>query len=58
MRRKTNQAKTVPLEVTYTEGYQKRFTTLILKIYEKRIKENRLETEKEMKETGWGELNA
>lgn len=40
MRRKT-MPKTVPLEVTYTEGYQKRFTELILRIYEKKMRENK-----------------
>ena len=54
MRRKT-MPKTVPLEVTFTEGYQERFTKLILKIYEKRMKENRMEdfkTARKLEETG------
>jgi len=53
LRRKTNEAKTVPLEVTYTEGYQERFTKLVLKIYEKRRRENRIgafETAKKLEE--------
>ncbi len=30
----------VPVEIEFTDGYQKRFTEAILKIYEKRRKEN------------------
>lgn len=33
--------KTVPIQVELTEGYQERFTRAILKIYEKRIKEEK-----------------
>lgn len=33
--------KKVPIEVEFTEGYQERFTKAILKIYEKRLKEEK-----------------
>ena len=29
----------IPIEVEFTDGYQKRFTNAILKIYEKRIRQ-------------------
>ena len=33
--------KKIKVEVTYTDGYEKRFTEGILKIYEKREREKR-----------------
>lgn len=36
---KTKDKPTVPVKVTFTEGYEKRFTEAILKIYAKRMKE-------------------
>ncbi len=49
-KRRKQKTKTVPVEVTYTEGYEKRFTETILRIYEKRKREGRLETEQQQEE--------
>lgn len=39
--RKTTEKPKIPVEVEYTEGYEKRFTEAILKIYAKRLKESK-----------------
>lgn len=50
MKRKTEKAK-IPVEVEYTEGYQERFTSAILKIYAKR----RAESEAELSDSTYKE---
>lgn len=34
---KKNEREKIPIEIELTDGYQKRFTSEILKIYEKRL---------------------
>lgn len=49
MSKKTEGAK-IPVEVEFTDGYQERFTTAIMQIYEKRIRqEGQLKKEKDSK---------
>ena len=35
--------KSIPIEVTYTEGYEQRFTEAILRIYEGRLRSGKLD---------------
>lgn len=37
--KKTTNATKVSIEIEFTDGYQERFTNAILKIYEKRIRQ-------------------
>lgn len=49
MGKKTEGAK-IPVKVEFTDGYQERFTTAIMKIYEKRIRqEEKIRDEKDNK---------
>ncbi len=40
MKKNTNTTK-IPIEIKFTEGYQERFTNAILKIYEKRARQEK-----------------
>ena len=44
------EARTIPVEVEFTDGYQTRFTEAILKIYSNRMQRAAEETEDEQKE--------
>lgn len=45
----SREPKKIPVEVEFTEGYQKRFTYAILKIYSNRIRKD-IEQKKEEQE--------
>lgn len=45
--RKVKEKRKIRVEVEFTEGYQERFTREILKIYEKRLKKESEEIDRE-----------